>query len=597
MGVDPGCGYVTIGREQVCTDDPCLDRITSLVRMCEFRQYWYMRGVGWLMSTTDASQEPLSTIFTWIVWYRNPDTGKYSGWLHILDCDCYDQEVAYVSDLSATPNSPAVFGYQFVPSPSACETGCESVVMALMAQAITNGWEVLGEGVILKRTSEQYSCYRFDTGVVKTLFCVDTGHSFVYITCSCYRAEITEDYSLRAFVPCSVCVCFDMRELILSYPEMFGLVDVSFGEDTVYTVDRSSSGGSIETRSCLRSGSLGWDVYSCDYRSMYAMFDNTCIGMPYRDGVDDMFFLEFNTSGEWWDSNWNTLKYEGVTGGVMYFDGHIPPFTTIDVNRATWPHAGDKMEWKGLTIRWTAGNSNEGMTETFWSESDAETRLAEIRNSANPYGSDQISPAYTNATYFYPPAASTGPSSGYEVYEGEVTAYPEGSENPEYYIVHYPCHRWTRPYVFNLNFAMTNKGFLVNGRSGWSDTLAVPGYVGSIPYNYPDQPTEQELLDNQWLSTFWTRCELPTPPGQEWDPGEGICPAGTVKEVDFTTGIASVPFYDMSFRIRNVDDSMHGCEDEDWWDPIINPEDTEDPEDPGILDEGEGAEENQGGCL
>ena len=141
---------------------------------------------------------------------------------------------------------------------------------------------------------------------------------------------------------------------------------------------------------------------------------------------------------------------------------------------------------------------------------------------------------------------------------------------------------------------MTNKGFLVNGRSGFSDTLEIPGYVGSIPYHYPTQPTEQQLKDS--YPDLWTQCEIP-PPDPEWMPDWGICPAGTVKEIDFTTSITSVPFYDITYHIRNADESMHGCEDDDWWDPIINPEDPEeeDPEAPGILDEGEGTEENQGG--
>ena len=117
--------------------------------------------------------------------------------------------------------------------------------------------------------------------------------------------------------------------------------------------------------------------------------------------------------------------------------------------------------------------------------------------------------------------------------------------------------------VYNVNFAPTNKGFIVNGRDGYSDTLDIDGFTDSI-LNWTSPPTEQDILDE--YESVSAKC------------GEGVerevCSEGSVKYIGLGGVIMEIPMYDMTYIIQ-TDESMGGCHDSEWWDAIMSQYDDE----------------------
>lgn len=540
--------------------DSCEILVASVIEACERRGYYYLRKTGYLYHLTDTSKPLVASTLHWITWTIENDV--YVWRLNSIDCDCQRQVVAEVRGVSVT--SIADFGYGFFASEDACDGLCEDEIAILVAQAVSNGWTILGAGVLCRRTSAQYSCYRFDFDKIPVSLCIDTGTSIKYVGCTCYIGEIeSSNYGLWGYLEYDACRCLDIRELMLAYPAEFGVDDVSFGDDTVYTYDKSQSTGFVETYSCLER-STSYDTWFCDYRNMYVIFDNSCIGRPSDSGYSytpDYFLMKFDTNGRWLGGDSYPLKYEDVTNGTLYFDGKIQPFTTSEHNKEVWPHS-NLMNWKGLTIRWIARNSNNYMGgdayASYHSQSDAQTELERLNNLPNKYGSNSFEASCNSQTYFYEPKASVTPPnfSGTPV-EGRIE-YNNDTDMWDVYAPHMEFGADGHGVVYNLNFTMTNKGFLVNGGGSFSDTLAVYGFTDTIPsWTYP--PTEQQLITQYEVSM--ARCHsvegLPTP-----------CPEGTVKKISFGDSIMEIPLYDMSYKVTS-DESMGGCQSKEWWDAII----------------------------
>lgn len=460
-------------------------------------------------------------------------------------------------------------------------------LMLLHNKAEQNGWTWHDEGVLVRKAQASRQCYLFNSRIL-VLACADTGDSLIYVSCGCSLSTIeTSSYALYTYLEYPGCACFDVRELLLAYPDVFGVVDVSFGDDTVYTVDYMyeyedmDTGTTVQTRSvntysCLQS-SHGYDAYFCDYRSMFVIFDNTCVGISpsYNDTYPDMIMYKFDTNGNIDYNGWyaNGSGYVSVTNGSIVFDGHVPPFTTSEMNRTTWPHASLGMEWQGLTIRWTAQNSHavgpDGPYAGYSSETDANNALAYYNNLPNPYGQDEFYAYTSNWRVFIPPHVSMGPSYSYTAVPGVVMPpHAQGNPYPDMYTVRIPYHDWGDGIVYNINFVITNKGFLKNGESGYSDTLAVYGFTDTIPH-WTVPPTEAYLIQRQENDS-----ENPPTRCTNWDPSnfyDGPCPEGTVYRLSYGASIESVPMYDMSF-LAELREAMGGCQD-DWWDIIMNQED------------------------
>ena len=552
------------GRLKDCECETCPQFIRRIILDCEQRGLYYARKTGYLYHLSDTTKPLVPSMLHWITWTVE---GGATVWrLNAIDCDCQRQIVAEVRGVSVT--SIADFGYGFFASADACEGRCEDEIAILVAQAINNGWTILGAGVLVQKTSAQYSCYRFDLEKIPVSLCVDTGTSYKYIGCTCYIGEIeSSNYGLWGYLEYDACRCLDIRELILAYPAEFGVDDVSFGDDTVYTRDKSQSGGSVYTSSCLQH-STSYDQWFCDYRSMYVVFDNSCIGRPNDSGygsyTPDYFLMKFDVNGSWIGGDSYPLKYDDVTNGTLTFDGKIQPFTTSEHNKEIWPHS-DPMNWHGLTIRWVAINSNNywgggGAYDSYYSQSDAQAELDRLNSLPNKYGYNSFEAVTTTGTYFYWPKASVTPPSFSPTHvEGRI----EYNQDTDMWDVYAPHDEFGNDnLVYNLNFTETNKGFLINGQSGFHDTLDVYGFLDSLPH-WTTPPAEQTIIDG--YQNVLTRC-FDSEQGME-----SMCPEGSEKTVGRNgafEAIMSIPMYDMSFIII-PDESMGGCQSKEWWDAII----------------------------
>ena len=546
--------------------DACEQLKSRIVAMCERRGFYCLNKTGYLYHLTDTTKPLIKSTLHWITW--TVENSVYVWRLNSIDCECNVQMVAEVRGVSVA--SIADFGYGFFASDDACDGLCEDEIAILVAQAINNGWTILGAGVLCRRTSAQYSCYRFDFDKIPVSLCVDTGEEYKYVGCTCYIGEIeSSNYGLWGYLEYDACRCLDIRELMLAYPAEFGVLDVSFGDDTVYTSDKSQSGGYVYTESCLER-STSYDTWFCNYRNMYVIFDNSCIGMPndeYDSGISyipDYFLMEFDTNGRWLGGNSLPLRYVSVRNGTLTFDGKIQPFTTSEHNKELWPHS-DLMTWKGLTIRWVARNSNaylsqDGYVNSYSNQNDAQQMLDDYNSAPNKYGSNSFEADCNTQIYFYEPKASVTPPSFSPTHvEGRV----EYNQNTGMWDVYAPHDEFgSDGTVYNLNFTETNKGFIINGQNGFHDTLDVYGFLDSLP-NWTTPPSEQTII-NKYQNAL-TRC---------FDSEQGMdsmCPEGSKKIVGRNgafTAVMSIPMYDMSFVIM-PDDSMGGCQSKDWWDAII----------------------------
>ena len=591
-GVDRACMPYHICDQRICDQDTCDIRKHSILNYCNAHGFYCNTSTGWLYPTGNpASLTPVT--YHWITWFYYEEDNRYQATLHYLDCNCLQEDLASGSFIGTPPSSPADFGYSFVADGVACTPGCESTISAFIAQARENGWTLYGEGLLVRKTSAAYSCYRCDTGIIKVQMCADTGSSFVYISCSCSRGTIESGnpdfgggYELYTFLEYAGCDCYDVRELLLSYPEMFGVMDVSFGDDTVCTKEYDSRSmdwdtqqmGPVVHHKSTQAGYLqsshGWDAYWCDYRSMFVLFDNTCIGYSESDGYSTtkptVFLSKLNVNGEW-ESRWSgssriydslteeSSAWSETTNVQMYFDGHIPPFVNAEMVREIWPDANG--QWQGLTVRWYAINGGGGSADhdvaAFWTQQEAEDYLAQLNQRVPKYGANSFSASASNSVYFIPPRASMSPTFSPTHVEGKV----EYQQYDGMYHVYEPYDDWGDGVVFNLNFVMTNKGFLINGQSGYTDTLQIPGFDSTRgEWTYPANLDSE--INNMVSNGTATMCETQTEGG--W-PGEPeICPAGTIKTVTFQEGIMTVPIYNIVYKMT-LEESMGGCQGDDWW--------------------------------
>lgn len=551
------------GLAHACCDQ-CEVLISQIIQKCDTFGFTYIHKTGYVYSLTDATKPIMPSIFHWIEWTFDDMAQKYTSRLKSLDCDC---NIVIVSSLvSDEPASDvAFFGYGFLYHEKACvEYECNETIKIFLIQAITNGWTLYGNGVLARREASQYECYSITLPITPFWICADTGTSYRYISCDCSTGEITSDYILYGILEYAGCDCLDLRELLLTYPSEFAVDDVSFGDDTVYTRDRSASGGSIYTYSCLRM-THSYDSDYCDYRNMYVIFDNTLIGMQSMNGnyLPDMFLLEFDIDGRYMVYG-SPLKYVDVADGTIYFEGHIEPFTTSEAALEIWPH-GSGLNWKGLTIRWTARNSNNywgGSVDSYYSQADAQAELDRLNNLPNKYGYNSFDAYTTNSIYYYEPKASVLPPNFTTTHvEGRI----EYNQNTDMWDVYAPHDEFGSgdDIVYNINFAPTNKGFIVNGRDGYSEMLDIAGFVDSIPY-WTSPPAEQDILDD--YEDVSAKC------------GEGfeyeVCPEGSVKEIGLGGVIREIPMYDMTYIIQ-TNESMGGCHDSEWWDAIMSQYDDE----------------------
>jgi hypothetical protein len=434
----------------------CDDVIAQKIAACEAAGAYYMRQPGFLYSLVDTTEEVIASIFHWISWTYDASRTIYVCNLNYLDCDC-EEVLLLTMEFAAPPATIDLFGYAFLPNSSACAGGCKEQIATLIAQAVASGWTIKGGGVIVQKTSSEYPCYRFDLPVIKVALLVDTGSSFYYIGCDCSRGSITSNYAKYGYLEYDSCDCFDIRELVLTYPEAFAIEDVSFGEDTIYHYFNTDAGSDYYDDFISYNHSYQGDAWYCDYTTMYIVVDNTKVGYS---NSNPMTMWTFGVAG---NPRFN-FGYKSIE-----FVGKIQPFTTIEDNRAIWG-ANTSLEWKGNTILWDYSEDQEWEWDiaSYYSKSEAESALAEYESSHAPINIEMTSfGPIDQAT----PEASFGPTYSHHLVSGNVV-YSSADNKWHVIASHYESNVKR---VYGLNYIPTSKGFLVNPSQSFNRCITIEG--------------------------------------------------------------------------------------------------------------------------
>lgn len=521
-----------------CECKTCPQFIMDKKELCDASGYPYLHDTGYLFSLTDAEAEIRPVIFLWIEWTM--DGGVCRAQLNALDCDC-NRFIVEETDFSGeTPAGIEDFGYSFISHARACEEfECNITIMAFMRRAIANGWELHGNGVVIRKNDAQKTCYRFPESSSGVYAWVDTGTEYRYISCDCYESSISgTSYELSDIIDYNICECYDIREILLAYPEKFGVLDVSFGDDTV--VKTTSSSQSVSYDDMLDTNSY------CDYRNMYVIIDNSAVGEERDERPYDVpqwilykFYAERTLYG----------RVEQVSAGYgsAEFVGKIAPFSSTDDNNARWPNSN--LSWKGTALMWVIapgyGSDADWEVARLSSKSDAEAELARYRGMDNKYGNLGFDAISSQST-----AVSFGPVSSFQTSEGEVVY---SDEDYMWHVIrpHYVPPEDGRLYC--LNTIHTSKGYLVNGGGGFTECVTVLG-TGSAA--------------SPLMCVYYQSCE-----DYGHDPDESRIEHASSNPYCFNS-------FDTTWCCDIYDD-MGGCRAKEWWDAIMEQYEEEENEQEG----------------
>ena len=566
LGVDPGCGLVIIGREQVCTDDPCRDRMIEIVKECNYHNYWHQRSTGWLYNPDNMSNMKPVT-FVWVSWYYNEKTGKYKGWLRALDCDCYETLVATAENLSERPSSPEAFGYKFVGAGNACDDdNCQAKISALLALATQNGWIMHGEGVMAHLATcsvdgnvvaygdwyavrnqvwtSSYGDYSYSEqgpAYSRFLCAAETPDGYWALGCNCegpvyYEKNNPVPGYNKYFELGGVCGCswssslYPDRELLLTYPDMFGVDDIVWGNDNkfdyAYTgYDYGPDGETMVPVACRGCGVCGY-VYEViqgtsmismyiDYRAMCftgnafdrsgavkkwirVIYPDGSRGAPYRGSVRTYFARPSsdNTRTGNADDIYDTVAFTGTQMQPFARDPDL--FHEVDGVRQsvdnrfggqpyTWFQSDAGMYW---SIQVNGDPPTEVCDENLNYLPDAEEQAGcstftippciGVNTTAGHWWSVEpiLSPDFTETDHpcvITPVTVENGPMPGSYTYycyvRRWVTIGADAGRDDE-------DRRWWL--MLNIVYVYTNKGLIVKGLSGYNETYTLPGIK-----NYP----------------------------------------------------------------------------------------------------------------
>lgn len=117
-------------------------------------------------------------------------------------------------------------------------------LMLLHNKAEANGWTWHDEGLLLHKVYAECSGTRtygdwYDIDSYRRCMAMAESQDTMYIVvCGCYLETLSKpatpaDYYLYLDYP-DACVCVDKRELVLAYPEVFGVLDISYGNHSKF---------------------------------------------------------------------------------------------------------------------------------------------------------------------------------------------------------------------------------------------------------------------------------------------------------------------------------------------------------------------------
>ena len=437
------------------------------------------------------------TAFRRLLEYEYEDSSTRMRKAVILDCDCELEESDFFSRSMIDTMRRII-----VQCPNACSSDCVAYEF-LKSFASHEGMEFHEEGVVAhlagatmhedgEPTTVHADWYDADSCVAYKA-CVQFGNGMYVVPCDCDgsttilridNGSLLQNAKYNKYLELEdACFGIDRRELLLLYPDVFGIEDVSWGSNTKY-------------RHSLRYMADDWvwneDTQEYDVVEVERV-DEGCSACgsvsPIGGGGGSDFYLDYRTMcfiSKELDSNGQTkhrvewISPSGSPSGSsrddqLYdsaeFAGHMEPFEyDVDV-RCNW--TGQYLQWDG-----SCGGNEAAYFDT---QGEAEDYCSSHNPSKDcmgvcgryaydiPYRTRRISPPLQE--YWLVPGevrfedwcskwSCTPPH--YEL--GEETV----ADGRKYYI------------VYREQWIDTNRGLLRYGEDGYADSIMVYGIQGSI---------------------------------------------------------------------------------------------------------------------
>lgn len=415
---------------------------------------------------------------------------------------------------------------------------CEKVFI-LRQSAIAHGWAWYDEGVLVhlaysmhydEQTWEPVFFFGdwYDSGSrTAYLACAETPDCFYAVSCGCQSITRINKDSIDWYTPIDMpedfwhyleyegaCSCVDERELLLEYPDVFGVLEISYGnnskyaytqtttyEDMIYndqtgeyewgTITNTTNGFNVCGH---RTGNYGQDLF-LDYRTF------CWIGKHIADGGTQNVCVR-------WISPAGSPAGDG-TGDRIYdsasFTGYVYPFETDN---------DTGMQWWGQYYQWRS--EAYAFDEYYQTEAEAQEACAS-RIPAQPsvcgisgYDGPRYAPCVT------PPDTTLTLHAGRVHYETWSVDYPWVC-SPPYYTMGQAIGEGVTV-VYRVQWIQTNLGILRSGESQYLPSFTLYGLHGSHG-------------NQDWESCY---------------------------------DHSGAPYEDTTITATLIDSDMHGCHDVDW---------------------------------
>ena len=435
-------------------------------------------------------------------------------WYAYVDCGCTTGHSGsrYSDELPATWSLHELAGLCSNPE-------CEKALI-LMQQAQEQGWTVYDEGLLITLAECNEGTETFGdwyNSYTACKMCADAGDCFYVVDCSCNVSRYAKlkhenqpvnpttnpaDYHDYLEYP-NACTCLDRRELYLTYPDVFGIVDVSYGNHSKYRWYSGTSTGVnycseiMKTNpSCLQDQLGGYRTLMrnyIDYRSFcyaYKVFTNSCQQKVKVGRIDP----QGSYAGSWSNSN----TYDSVE-----FIGHLEPFAVDPDTNFTF--GGQVYYW--YPDVWVPE------MEWFQSQSDAQN----LCNSSTP--TPPVNPQPYDVCHGQPEFGQRISPPDYTTtlkpckFETRTDQWGETEYGcrPAYYGVGVEVSEdsWC---MYREQYIETNKGWLRYGVSGYVPQFLLYGVHGD-----PVEEWEQGICYNQTLVAHVDEDMHGCDPDFEWD--------------------------------------------------------------------------------
>ncbi len=430
-------------------------------------------------------------------------------------------------------------------------------VLAHLAKITVNNVTTYGDWYALREQNWSGGSYSEYIAYSKKMCCAETETGYWVMSCGCGTpAFYTKDDPVEAYWLYldleGVCACpwedgrYPDRELILTYPDVFGIDDIVWGNDNKFEYEYSYDYYDMDGGATRTSQVEGCDVCGYDYepdqgyggRTMYIDYRALCFagkafdedgtektwirvvypygsqGAPYRSGYNRHFTSPssrglnngiFDTAvftGTHYTPFTHDTEIYSETDGTRYLDGLN--FTGMHY---TWGHESSIM-WGGAQVNgcqptetqetyYTDPSDRSIVEEEAGCNDSAPTPCIWVNTTAGHYWQYMaiLSPVFTvteqqACNIRYVEHTSTGP-------DGEVfDHWYECFYTPKWFTVGASSDNCTW-LMLNINYVCTNEGFIIKGLNGYAESYTLPGIR-----NYP-----QYLTCGEWYepeeSPYW----------------------------------------------------------------------------------------------